>query len=329
MAHSRLMLYALCPTSPYSRSDVQLANGTAEGRDNGWPVWSLDNPPDWSSYSDDDYLLLHEPRADWSQVVLPPTLEADVYEVTAGRRFQWSIIGIVRAKLLLGFKGGRGVPVVSGQPTTGRLLGAVVPPPLRAERALYELLPEDSYWGGQQLENEGQLAAAKNLYASLAQEGNWSEHRYMALRRLAAMCCDSREESQRLWLEAIRLCPGRREAYIELAENYELNKEFHLARVMGEAALRCRDEDQVGWIVDTESKLRAHDTMSVICSRMGEYERAMEHGRIAVELGEQRIRNNLAYWHKKLDEAESARAATPAAEVSSSLGTGPTGSPSP
>jgi hypothetical protein len=329
MAHSGGMLYSYCPTLPDHVETIRLANGEAPPLPGGGPGWwgDLEGLMGPHGLGTDDYVVLYEPQSDWSGVVLPEKLEADIYQVTEGRRFRRAIPGIVRCRTITNFAGLRGAPTVTGNAACGTLLGSVTGGNWPMPNTKPEI-PEDSYWLGQFYENRGLIHSAVMEYRKASGDGNWSEHRYAALRRLAAIGADSREESQRLWLEAIRLCPLRREAYVELAENYELNKELNLAQVMAEAALRCKDEDQVGWIVDTESGLRAHDTMSIILSRTGEYEGAMHHGQIAVELGEQRIRNNLAYWRRKLDDAQSPPAATPEAEPSPSLETGPTGSPS-
>jgi hypothetical protein len=175
------------------------------------------------------------------------------------------------------------------------------------------------FWAGERAMALGWTIHSGQAHA-YAVGGDWKECRYAALRRMAQRG-DRKFRSTRFLIDAVETLPQRPEAYVDLAELLWERGQNEFAYGMACAAVEASRVEQHGFCVDLDARSRAADVLACTSSALKKHREAVHWASHAHQLdpGNPRLVRNLAVFAGiERDAAESARAATPEADPSSS-----------
>jgi glycosyltransferase involved in cell wall biosynthesis len=123
----------------------------------------------------------------------------------------------------------------------------------------------------------------------------WKPERCESMRYIAK--CEP--QAKEYWLRAaIAECPERREPFVDLAQYFYEQNDWHKVKEYSELALNIK-EKYLGYFCESDAwGWKPHDLLALANYNLGDFKEASKHGEIAVSLCEdQRLHDNLAYYH--------------------------------
>ena len=124
----------------------------------------------------------------------------------------------------------------------------------------------------------------------------WEPERAASMRYLAKMA--SVDDAERWLLRAAGECPSRREAWVDLAAHYHERRDWPSCYAAARRAIRI-EEKPLEYLCEAFAWGSApHDFAALAAYHLGLFERAVEHGEMAVAVspGDSRLRDNLDWY---------------------------------